>query len=72
MAITLKLYKLEQQIMHQNFALSDDMNCMQISSECRSGEVKMSRNIWIGHNLEATHLSRVCMHKIGSMIQLWP
>jgi len=48
------------------------MNYVQIRSECRSGEVKRSWNIRIGHNLEGTHLSLVCMHKIGSMIQLWP
>jgi len=45
---------------------------MQIRSECRSGDVKRSWNIRIGHNLEATHLLRVCMHKIGSVVQLWP
>ena len=45
---------------------------MQIRSECRSGEVKRSWNIRIGHNLEASHSSGVCMHKIGSIIQLWP
>jgi len=36
---------------------------MQICSEFKSAEVKRSRNISLGQNLEGNHLTLVCMHK---------